>query len=547
MEKPWLKYYDSQVPPPLEYPPLALQDLLDRSVEKFPKRIAIIFSGAKLSYQKLGELSKRFAASLQEFGIGKGEKVAIMLPNLPQTIIAFYGVTRLGAIVVPINPLYTEREIEFQLEDSGANTIIVLDALYPKIANLQSKNVIVVRAEEYLPRVLSLLYSLKKERKVKIEKRNGLFFFKDLVAKKPSKFSFPKPSPEDIVLLQYTGGTTGLPKGVVLTHKNLVANVTQVRHWYSTLKEGKEVFLFVLPFFHIYGLTVSLNFPIYIGATLVVLPSFNAVSILKAISTYKVTIFPGIPSMYTALLSQKRLKEYDLSSLRFCSSGASALFPQILKDFEEKTGAKLIEGYGLTEASPVTHSNPIEGERKAGSIGIPLPDTDCRLKDLEEGKRDLSPNEIGELCIQGPQVMKGYWNRDSETASALRDGWLYTGDMARMDEDGYFYIVDRKKDMVIVGGYNVYPKEVEDVISLHPKVKEVAVIGAPDKLRGEKVVAFVGLQEGKKARAEEIISFCRERLAKYKIPKKVEFRRELPKTYLGKVSRKDLKKEVMND
>ncbi len=546
MERPWFKHYKDKILPVLDYPPFTIYQLLANSATRFPRNDALMFFGQRISYSELLSLIDTFASSLYELGVRKGDRVAVLLPNCPQMVIAFYGVLKLGAIVVPLNPLYVEREIEFHLRDSGSETLVLLDSLYLRISHLKGnllKNVIIVDIKDFLPTGLKLLYPLRqmvRGQRVTIKDKTKCLSFKDLISKQLPRVPHGA-IPHDIAILQYTGGTTGTPKGALLSHKNIVANVIQLRCFYSNVRDGGERVLSVLPFFHIYGQTVGLNFPLYTGATVILLPTFTPAEVLKAINQYKITILPGIPSLYTALLCQKDIGKYDLTCLKICVSGASPLPLKVIKDFFEVTGVELIEGYGLTEASPVTHFNPLHCKKRFGCIGIPLPDTDCKIVDLNERNREVSPGEVGELCIKGPQVMQGYWMKPEETADSLRDDWLHTGDIAMMDHDGYFSIVDRKKDMILVEGYNVYPREIDEILITHPKVREAAVIGIPDQLRGETVKAFVVLKRGEFASEKEIISFCKERLVKYKVPRYIEFTEELPKTLVGKVCRRILK------
>jgi long-chain acyl-CoA synthetase len=374
--------------------------------------------------------------------------------------------------------------------------------------------------------------------------RPGILDYADLLQEGKSQAPPVVPvDPDEVALLQYTGGTTGFSKGAMLTHYNLVSDVVQCVSWNVGAERGKERMLAVLPFFHVYGMTVAMNEAIYLAATIILLPRFQVDDCLEAINAYQPTRFPGVPTMYIALVNHPKVKDYKISSIKVCSSGSAPMPVEALRKFEELTGGKISEGYGLTEASPVTHANPFSGQRKIGSIGLPRPDTDAKIADLETGEKDLPPGEEGELCIRGPQVMKGYWNRPEESAKSLRDGWLYTGDIARMDEEGYFYIADRKKDMIICGGYNVYPREVEETLYLNPKVLEASVLGIPDPYRGETVKAFIVLKPGKKATGEEMIEFCRENLARFKVPTVIEFRDELPKSHVGKVLKKVLREE----
>lgn len=547
MERLWLKHYQDRVPFALDCPSVNIYQLLASSCLRFSRNDALVFFGRRITYSELGALIDRFASSLYQLGVRKGDKVAILLPNCPQMVIAIYGSLKLGAVVVPLNPLYVEREIEFHIGDSGAQTLVVLDSLYFKVSGLRErgliKNVVVADIKDFLPKSLKFLYPIRQMvqgKKAAIKYAAGCYRFKGLINKELPEV-YGEVLPNDAAVLQYTGGTTGTPKGAILTHRNLVANVIQVRSFYCDIEDGEERLLSVLPFFHIYGLTVGLNFPLHIGATIVLLPTFVPAEVLKAINCYKVTIFPGIPSLYAALCCHRHIEKYDLTCLKTCISGSSPLPTQLTKDFSRLTGLGIIEGYGLTEASPVTHFNPPHCQIKTGSIGIPLPDTHCKIVDLNDGENEVPVGEIGELCIKGPQVMAGYWNKPQESAKALKEGWLYTGDMARMDEDGYFFIVDRKKDMILVEGYNVYPREIDEILMTHPKILEAAVVGVSDNLRGEVVKAFIVLKDGEVASEGEIIDFCKGRLARYKVPRRIQFIEELPKTLVGKVCRKTLR------
>jgi long-chain acyl-CoA synthetase len=553
MNRVWTSQYDSRVPPSLTYPEGSLPDLLAHSVERFPGRPALRFYGRTISYRELDILINRFAQALLKRGLGRGSVVGIMLPNLPQTVVAYYGSLRAGTAVTMINPLYVEPEIRHQVSDAGCDTLVTLAQCYARVAPLLEqgvlKRVIVAGVEEYLPWFKRLLYPLKARRegpRPAIPDHQDVLRFRDFLdaCADPPAVSI---APDDTALLQYTGGTTGIPKGVVLTHRNLVSNTWQCRQW-CPLNEGREVVLGVLPFFHVYGMSVCQNMALSLGSSLVLLPRFQAGEVLKTIEAERVTVFPGIPAMYAAINNHQKAERYNLRSVRVCLSGAGPLHPSVQSRFESLTGAHLVEGYGLTEASPVTHVNPIgqtAGSRRTRSIGVPLPDTDARIMDLETGRRELPVGEVGELAIRGPQVMRGYWQREDETRQVLRDGWLYTGDMARRDSDGYFYIEDRKKDMIKSGGENVYPREVEEAIFRHAKVKDVVVAGIPQELRGELIKAYVVLKEGEQATPAELLEHCRKELAKFKVPKRVEFRRELPKTLIGKVLRRVLVEEEL--
>jgi long-chain acyl-CoA synthetase len=553
LERPWFAYYDQWVPKRLEYPEVPLQHFLSASAKKYPDREAIIFLGARLTYRVLDEAANRFAVALVDRGLMKGDRVSLFLPNCPQMVIAYYGTLRAGGVVVSTSPLYSPNELEHQLNDSGAQTIVALSKLYPLVKEVAPrtglKRIIVTNIKEYFPPVLRLLFTILKEKKeghrVAIERHAGTELFLDVLASAPARRPSVEVSPDDPALLQYTGGTTGVAKGAVLTHRSLVANALQTGAWLVKEKGEKEVFLGAVPFFHVYGMTVVMNLCISLGDMMVLLPHFRVKEALEAIAKYRPTIFPGVPTMYVAINHYPKVGKYDLRSIKACLSGAAPLPLEVQTRFESLTGARLVEGYGLTEASPVTHANPLYGARKVGTIGVPLPDTDARIVDLETGERTLPAKEIGEVVVKGPQVMSGYWNRSDETAMVLKDGWLYTGDIGYMDEQGYFTIVDRKKEMIIVGGFNVYPREVEEPLYEHSKVKEAVAVGLPDPYWGETVKVYIVLKEGQSATEEEIIDFCKKKMAKYKVPTLVEFRKELPKTLVGKVLRRALREEEL--
>ena len=554
MPRIWTAHYDPDVPPTLSYPDMLVPGLLTEAASEYPERPAIRYYGATISYAALDSLTTRFAHALTDLREDARGVVGIMLPNLPQTVIAYFGSLKAGVSVTPINPLYVEQEIAHQVSDAGCDTIIVLPQFYSRIAPLVGrtclKHVIVTGPEEYLPWFKRLLYpwvKRKERQRDRVPVSTTVIPWSRLM-KHPMEKRTVHVSPEDVALLQYTGGTTGTPKGVVLTHRNLVANTLQCRHWMPSLRKGEEKFLAVLPFFHVYGMSACQNLAVSVVGCLTLLPRFQVGEVLKTIEQEHITVFPGIPAMYSAINNYQHLERYNLRSIRLCISGAGPLHPDVQHRFEKLTGARLVEGYGLTEAAPVTHVNPIhpaEDERRRRSIGLPLPDTDVAIRDVETGQHDLPIGEVGELVIRGPQVMQGYWHRPEETEHVLRDGWLYTGDMARMDSDGFFYIEDRKKDMIKSGGENVYPREVEEVLCTHPKVKEAVVVGIPLGMRGEFIKAYVVLAEGERAGAAELLDHCRKELAKFKIPKKIEFRTALPKTIVGKVLRRMLLEEEM--
>jgi long-chain acyl-CoA synthetase len=484
--------------------------------------------------------------------VEKGDRVAVHLPNCPQFVIAYYATLMAGGIVVPCNPQYVAREIRHQLADSGAKVAVTLSLTYPLVKQVRSEteleHVVVANIKEYFPGLLKFLFGVAKEKQEghyqDLSGDANTYWFQDLLAQAPARPEPVEVTPDDTGILMYTGGTTGISKGAQLTHQNLVANAIQARWWMFDSKEGEEVMMTALPLYHSYAMTVCMNHTIYLAGSMILIPNPRVMDhVLKSINKHKPTLYPGVPAMYVAVTNHPDVGKYDVSSIRACLSGAAGLPPEVQEGFERLTGAKLVEGYGLSEATPVTHCNPIYGKRKDGSwIGLPFPDTEAVIMDLESGDEQLEAGEIGELCIRGPQVMKGYWNMPTETANALRDGWLHTGDIARMDHDGFFQIVDRKKDMILgAGGFNIYPREVEDVLYEHPKVLEAAVAGVPVAAeKGERVKAYVVLKPGETATEEEILEYCRENLAYYKVPKFIEFREDLPKTMVGKVLRRVL-------
>lgn len=552
MEKLWLKNYERQVPPTLEYPERPLHTNLEETARTHPDATAAIFLNHKMSYKELNELADRFAAALQQLGVKKGDRVAIYMANCPQFVASFYGALKAGAIAVTFNPLYAAREVEHQLKDSGAETIVVQSRFYPIVkqvrANSALKHVIVTNIKEYFPPLVKLLFTLFREKKEgdaqDISGDANTYWFQELLSRAPAKPTPVDVMPSDTACLLYTGGTTGVPKGAQLTHRNLMSNAMGCRAWLHDLREGKEVVLTAIPLYHSYGMTTCMNLSVYAGAAMLLIPNpRDFADVMKNIKKHQPTLFPGVPTMYVAFNNFPDVEKYGVRCIRACISGAAGLPVEVQKRFQELTGAKLVEGYGLSEASPVTHANPIFGWNRIGTIGLPWPDTEAKIVDLETGKKELGVNEIGELVIRGPQVMKGYWNMPEETALVLREGWLHTGDIARMDEEGYFQIVDRKKDMIIAGGFNIYPRDVEEVLYENPKVKEAVVAGIPDPYRGETVKAYVVLKEGETATEEEIIEFCKGKMAKYKVPRMVEFRAELPKTMVGKVLRRILVEE----
>lgn len=550
--KPWLKFYPEGIPPSLEYEDIPLPDTLRNTAQKYPDRVALHFMGYEMTFKQLYEAVLKLANYLRELGIEKGDRVAIMLPNTPQAVISFYGVLFAGGVVVETNPMYTERELAYQLKDSGAKAIIALEILYPRIKRVEGEtdleHIIITAIKDYLPFPKNLIYPIIQKRQygfsVKVEHKGNQHLFTEIMKRSiPDELDVTFDVNHDMACLQYTGGTTGFPKGVMLTHKNLIANAKMCDVWLMRGNNGNDVVLGALPFFHVYGLTTVMILSVMNGAKMVLIPKPEPETLLKAIESQQVTLFPGAPTMYIGLLNHPDLEKYDLSSIEYCISGSAPLPKEVQDKFEKATGGIIVEGYGLTESSPVTHANPLDREkRRIGSIGLPWPDTDAAVVSLENDEK-LPPGEIGEIIVKGPQVMMGYWNRPEETEMTLKNGWLYTGDIGYMDEDGYFYIVDRKKDMIIASGFNIYPREIEEVLYEHSAIKEVAVAGVPDPYRGETVKAYIVLKEGAKVTEEELDRFCRERLAAYKVPRIYEFRDELPKTTVGKILRRQLVEE----
>jgi len=530
---------------------MTLPQMLEATARKFPGRTALIYFGNRITYGQLLDHTSRCAAGLQACGVKKGDRVALMMPNCPQFVIAYFGALRAGAIVTATTPIYTAREVGHQWADAGAELAIVEDRLLGVVDAARAhlprlKTVVVTGTTHYDAKSFAKLCQ-RLRAKGKAGKRpsgvsmaEGPISWEELLSidSAPRRVSL---HPADIACLQYTGGTTGVSKGAVLTHANLVINAHQTRQWLSSGRAGADTMVGALPFFHIYAMTCVIISAVMAGGTVIILPRFELDVAMNAIRKYRPTVFHGVPTMYVAFNALTKVKPGDFKSFRVCMSGGAPLPVEVQEKFERLTGARLVEGYGLTEASPVTHVNPPDGVSKAGSIGLLIPGTEAKIMDLETGRREMPDGEIGEIVIRGPQVMKGYWNKRKETAKVLRNGWLYTGDIARRDADGYFSIVDRKKDMIIAGGFNIYPREVEEVLYEHPKVKEAVVIGVPDEYRGETVKAFIVAEEGAALTSKEIMAFCRERLAAYKVPTEIEFRDSLPKSSVGKYLRRELR------
>lgn len=547
LAKPWLAHYEAGVSEHIQYETVCLSDYLKRSATAFPDKMALTFQGYRVSFAKLNDMVDRFAACLIDFGVKQGDSVAILLPNVIPCVVAYYAILRIGAITVMNNPLYSDRELEHQFCDSRSKVLITLDLLGNRMIDLRPrtsiKQIVITSIGDYLPFPKNLLFPLvgkKKGLAADVKAADNLYKWKTLLER-------PSASPpqvtldfNDVAMYQYTGGTTGVSKGVMLTHGNLSKQVQQVAAWFPSFGSD-EIMLGALPFFHVFGLTTAMNLAIFKGWGNILVPKPQPPQLLEAIGKFKPTFAPMVPTMYIGMLEHPDIRKTDLTSVTGCFSGSAPLPVEVINAFEAKTGAVIVEGFGMTESCPVTHINPFKGKRKVGSIGIPLSDTECRIVALNDASTDVAAGEIGELLVKGPQVMKGYWDRPDATAETITDGWLHTGDIARMDEEGYFYIVDRKKDMIISGGFNVYPRDIEEVFFEHPKVVEATAIGIPHPKRGEAIKVFVVLKEGQTATVEELLKYCEDKLAKYKWPTEIEFREDLPKTSVGKVLKKELR------
>jgi long-chain acyl-CoA synthetase len=546
MEKPWYKSYVKGVPYTLPYEKITMPQALTRSVNQFPDKTALIFIDSRISYKQLEDRVNRFANALINLGVKPGDKVAMLMPNMPQLVAATYGAWRAGAVVIMNNPLYTDKELEYQFNNSESSFLITLDLLGPRMIALKPKtpikHIVVAHIRDHLrfPKK-QLLPIVAKDKHRNIPPTPNVYEWMDVLKKYPATNPNIPVDFESLASLQYTGGTTGVSKGVMLTHANLVKNVQQTLAFFPGFNRGENTLLGTLPFFHSFGLTTCMNISIWMGWTDVLIPRPEPEALLEAVHKYKVNFFPAVPTMYVGVLNHPKASQYNLTSIKGCFSGAAPLPIEVIKEFESKTGSQICEGYGLSETSPVATTNPFGGVTKVGSVGLPVPDTDIKIVDLIDGQKEMPMGESGEIIIKGPQVTSGYYKMPEETAIAIRDGWLYTGDIGKMDEDGYFYIVDRKKDMIIAGGYNIYPREIDEVLFEHPKILEACAVGIPDPYRGETVKAFVILKPGETMTAEEVIKYCQEKLAKYKVPKMVEFMTSLPKSGVGKILRKELR------
>jgi long-chain acyl-CoA synthetase len=551
--KPWLKSYEKGVPESINYEEICMPDILDRTASGFPGNNALIFQGYKLNFTQFKEMVDRFATCLTDFGVKKGDAVAILLPNMIPCVVAYFAILKIGAITVMNNPLYSDRELEHQFNDSGSKVLIALDLLGNRMIDLRPrtpiKQIVITSIGDYLPFPKNILFPLvakKKKLAADVKEAADVYRWKDCIAKYQPNPPKVKNSFNDIAMYQYTGGTTGVSKGVELTHANLSKQVQQLCAWFPTFEKGAERMLGALPYFHVFGMSVSMNFSVFMGWSQVLVPKPQPEPLLEAIKHFKPTFAPLVPTMYIGMLNHPDLKKIDMSCIKGAFSGSAPLPVEVINDFEKITGAAIVEGFGMTETTPVTHVNPFAGgARKVGSVGVPVSDTLCRIVDLENGTQDMPVGERGELIVKGPQIMRGYKGKPEETANTLKDGWIYTGDIAMMDEGGYFYIVDRKKDMIISGGYNVYPRDIDEVFYMNPKVQEACAIGIPDPTRGESAKVFIVLKEGETATSAELIEFAKAHLATYKLPTEIEFRKELPKTNVGKILRKELRAEEL--
>jgi long-chain acyl-CoA synthetase len=547
----WHKAYASPVSPSIDYEKITLEQALTRTAARFPNVTALDMMGKRISYKELEALVNRFAAALADMGVSKGDRVAMILPNMPQMIIATYAAWRIGAVVVMNNPLYTERELTHQLGDSESKVAVAFDLLVPRMLSIQKntsiEKIVACHIRDYLPFPLKQLFPVvKKQMHRPLAPGEDALDFMDLLRAAPEKPAPVDVGFDDLAALLYTGGTTGVSKGVMLTHGNLSINVQQFKALLYDMEEGNENVLGILPFFHSAGFTAGMNTCIYRGFTDVLVPKPDLEIFIKMIKKHRPSIFGGVPTMYVGLLNHPNLPpKPELKFIKGSVSGAAPLAMETLKHWEDRVGAQIIEVYGMTEMSPISHANPWGGKTKAGSVGIPFPDTDCRIVDVETGEKDMPPGEAGEIILKGPQQMQGYYKRPDETADSLRDGWFYTGDIGYMDEDGYLFVVDRKKDMIIAGGFNIYPRDIDEILYEHPKILEACTIGLPDAYRGETVKAFVVLQPGQTMTEQEVADYCREKLAAYKVPKMVEFADDLPKSAIGKVLRRELKEKEL--
>jgi len=549
-ERPWLKSYEKSVPENIDYEEIRLPDILDRTARQFPDNTALIFQGYKVTFGQLKEMVDRFATCLADFGVRQGDAVAILLPNVIPCVVAYFAALRVKAIAVMNNPLFTDPELERQFNDSSVKILVTLDLLGNRMIDLRPKTkikqIVYTSIGDYLPFPKNFLFPLvakKKSLAAEVKSAPDVYRWKDCILKYPPDPPAEKPRFEDVAVYLYTGGTTGISKGVQLTHANLSKHVQQIAAWLPTFQKGKEVTLCAIPFFHGYGMCEAMNISVYQGWSQVLLPKPTPDTLLESIRKFRPSFAPMVPTMFIGMLNHPDIKKTDMSCIKVAVSGSAPIPVEVIHDFERITGAVIIEGFGMTETI-VSHVNPFAGgARKVGSVGIPISDTEARIVDLEDGTTDMPVDQPGELIIRGPQVMEGYLGMPEETANTLRQGWCYTGDIATVDDDGYFYIVERKKDMISSSAYKIFPRQIDEVFYQHPKVQEACTVGIPDPIRGENVKVYVVLKEGETGTQEEFIEYCKARLAKYKLPTEIEFREELPKTNVGKILRRQLRAE----
>jgi len=551
--RPWHDYYDDGIPTSLSYPSVPVFHFLDESTKNYPDKACTIFKGAEITYSEMNRITDQLAAALVDLGVKKGDRVGVLIPNTPQFVMAFFAVLKAGGIVVATNPQYTAREIIHQANDSGMELMILMSNYYELVKGIQAdtkiKQLIVTNIKETLPPLLKILFTLAIEKKdgFRVTTRDNDLWLPDLLEKFANATRpIVEVGPEDTAIFQYSGGTTGVPKAAIGLHRNLVANSIQMLKWIRTGVKGEEVIMMAIPLYHVYGMVAGMLYGMAVGGSLVMVPDPRDLKdLLGNMQKYKTSIFPAVPVLYNAINNNAdvRAGKYDLSAIKACISGSAPLMRETKETFEKLTGGLLFEGYGLSETPTATHCNPNLGENKTGSIGLPFPDVDAKIVDLDDEVTELPTGEIGELVIKAPQVFKGYYNMPTETRNSLREGWLYTGDIARMDEQGYFYIVDRKKELIKPGGFQVWPREVEEVLQDHPAIMDVGVAGVPDPKRGETVKAWIVLVEDKNLTKEELKEWCIDKMARYKIPTEIEFRDELPKTHVGKLLRRELVRE----
>ena len=547
LQRPWVRHYDPGVPATIDYPRVPVFQFLEDAACRNPDQVCTLFQGAGLTYGEMNVLVDRLAVALIALGVKKGDRVGLLMPNLPQFVLSFYAVLKVGGVVVAMNPQYRPKEIEYQASDSGTEVIIAVQSSYQSLKAVRSRvklRAIVLTSLEDAFQMPVWAAGGRPAAHAEPVLDPGDTWLDELIASQPIHTRYKATVlPDDVAIFQYSGGTTGIPKGAVVLHRNLVANSVMFRRWLVGLNEGEETTLMAIPMFHVYGMVVGMMVSILLGARMVLIADpRDQADLLNQIQKYQASFFPGVPTMY-ALINQNpdvQAGRYDLRSVRACISGSAPLLKEVKEPFERLTGAQLMEGYGLSEAPTATHCNPMFGEKRDGSVGLPLPDVDAKIVSLEDGSTELPPEAVGELVIRSPQVMRNYYNRDAETQETLRDGWLYTGDIARMDADGYFYIVDRKKELIKVSGFQVWPREIEEVIASYPGVQEVSVAGIPDAIRGEAPKAWVVLTPGADVTAETILAWCADQLVYYKVPVAIEFRDALPKTLVGKVLRREL-------